>query len=208
VEQKVKTPREVMKSMKFFITFMCISGPVLGVIAACLYRWVVVTYGQWEPSKDSFHFGIIIYGLGVTLPILSISCRLMIKMFFQNCEQIENMNYVIGMLKDAHDRAPHLLEKVEKVIDKAIPISNSIEEVVGRAKGMAEDVEKIAHRVRAATDAMNGSFDFKVIEQKLTNVSDSLGTIASMFSPLKKKNGELSVPELMPFDPLKTGGKR
>lgn len=207
VERKLQTPREIMKSMRFFIASMMVMGPALGLICAFGYRWIVTTYGQWDISKDWFHFGIIFYGLGVTFPVLAISCRLMVKMFFQNCEQIENMGYVVNAFKEAHEKAPNLIKNIEAVVDRAIPIATSIEEIAARAKGMSEDVEKVVHRVRTATDAMNGSFDIKVIEKKLGDVADSLNSIAKVFNPIKKAGGDLPVPELPVFDPLKAGRK-
>lgn len=206
-ENKLQTPREVMRGMKVFVTSMLTIGPVLGIISALAYRWIVVNYGQWDPSKDTFHMGILFYGLGFTFPVLAISCRLMVKMFFQNCEQIENMSYVVNAFKEAHEKAPNLIKNIEAIVDRAIPIANSIEEIAVRAKGMSEDVEKVVHRIRTATDAMNGSFDIKVLEKKLESVADSLNSIAKVFNPIKKAGAELPVPELPVFDPLKAGRK-
>jgi hypothetical protein len=206
-KKPIQTPREVMKGMKVFITSMLTAGPILGVISAFAYRWIVVTYGQWDVSKDTFHMGLLFYGLGFTFPVLAISCRLMVKMFFQNCEQIENMTHMIGVFKEAHEKAPNLIKNIETVVDRAVPIASSIEEIIVRAKGMSEDVEKIAHRVRTAIDSMNGSFDLKVIEKKLETVADSLSSIAKVFNPIKKAGGDLPVPELPVFDPLKAGRK-
>lgn len=206
--KKTKSPREVMKSMRLFITCMVVAGPLLGIVSAFAYKWIVSTYGTWDVSKDTFHFGIILYGLGFTFPILSISVRLMTKMFFQNCEAIENQNFILETLKIAHDKAPAIIQNVESVVDKAVPIANTVEEIVKQAKNMAEDIEKIAHRVRTATDAINGHFDFKAIEGKLEKVAESLTTIAGVFSPIKKKGEALPIPEIPVFDPLKAGGKK
>jgi hypothetical protein len=207
-KKAIRTPREVMKSMKSFIISMMVVGPILGIISAFAYRWIVTTYGVWDISKDTFHMGLLFYGLGFTFPILSISCRLMVTMFFQNCEQIENMNYITGKLKEVHEKSPDLIKKIDAVVDKAVPIASAIEEIITRAKGMSEDIEKIAHRVRAATDAMNGSFDFKSIEKRLETVSDSLISIAKVFNPIKKSGGDLPIPEVPMFDPLKAGGRK
>lgn len=204
---KIQTPQEVVRGMRFFITSMLVAGPLLGVLCAWGYWKIVHTYGQWDNGKDWFHFSIIFYGLGVTFPVLAISCRLMVKMFFQNCEQIENMSHVIQTFKEAHEKAPHLIANIEKVVDKAIPIASSIEDIAARAKGMSEDVEKVVHRIRTATDAMNGSFDIRVLEKKLESVADSLNSIAKVFSPIKKAGGELPIPEVPVFDPLKAGRK-
>lgn len=201
--QKMKTVRDVMRNMKVFITVMCITGPLSGIVTALLYRWMVTRYGQWDMAKDSFYFGIIIYGLGVTLPILSISCRLMIKMFFQNCEQIENLNFIVGALKSAHEKAPALLENVQTVVDKAVPIANNIEEIVGRAKAMSSDVEAITHKVRTTMDALNGSLDVKVLEGHFREVKDSLKTIADTFGGGQKSLETASEIELVPG-----GGRR
>lgn len=203
---KIQTPQEVVRGMRFFIAAMLIVGPLLGVVCAWGYWKIVHTYGQWDNGKDWFHFSIIFYGLGVTFPVLAISCRLMVKMFFQNCEQIENMSHVVQTFKEAHEKAPNLIANIEKVVDKAIPIASSIEDIAARAKGMSNDVEQVIHRIRTATDAMNGSFDIKVIEKKLGDVSDSLSAIAKVFSPIKK-SGDLPLPEVPAFDPLKAGRK-
>jgi hypothetical protein len=208
LEKRTKSPREVMKSMRTFIACMLVAGPVLGIVSALAYARIVSTYGTWDVSKDSFHFAIILYGLGFTFPILSISVRLMIKMFFQNCEAIENQNFILETLKIAHDKAPGILQNVEAVVDKAVPIANMVEEIVKQAKGMAEDIEKIAHRVRTATDTINGNFDFKSIEGKLEKVAESLSTIAGVFAPIKKKSDVPSFPEIPAFDPLKAGGRK
>jgi division protein CdvB (Snf7/Vps24/ESCRT-III family) len=69
------------------------------------------------------------------------------------------------------------MQNVETVMDKAVPIANNIEEVVTRAKAMSSDVEQIAHKVRAATEAMNGTFS----GEALKDVAESLKTIAAAF---------------------------
>jgi hypothetical protein len=202
----LKSPRDVIRETKVFITSMLIIGPIIGVISALGYRWVVTTYGTWDTSKDTFHFGIILYGLGFTFPILSISVRLMTKMFFLTCEQLESQNFILETLRIAHDKAPTIIKNVEEVVDKSVPIARTVEEIVTRAKGMAEDVEKIAHRIRTATDAINGGLDFKAIEGKLEKVAENLNMIASVFAPVRKNTGNsIAIPE---FDPLKAGGKR
>jgi len=225
---KVKTVRDVVKSMRIFITLVLIGGPLLGVLSAIGYRWIVATYGTWDISKDSFHFGIILYGLGFTFPILAISCRLMVKMFFQNCEQIENQNFIIEKFRNVEEKAGPVIDKIEEivtekaepiinkiemVIEKAVPIAENVEEIVKRANRMAEDIETIAHKVRTVTEALNGHLDFKNIEGKLDKVADSLSTIADVFEPVKRREGgnkKAEVAEVMlpAFDPIKAGGRR
>lgn len=207
--RRTKTVREVMSGMKLFIGIMLSAGPLIGVGSALLYRHIVMTYGHWDVSKDSFHFGIILYGLGFTFPILSISCRIMAKVFFQNCEQIENQNFILETLKVAHDKAPAIMANVEKVVDKAVPIAHNVESVVEMAKGMSSDVEEIVRRIKAmledvqtiaqkvrqTMDAMNGAFDV----QMLREVKESLVEIAGVFTGKK-------IPEPAPgfeFDPFK-----
>ena len=193
--QKFSSVKEAVKSMKLFILAMCIVGPLTGVLSGGFYYWMVTNYGQWDVSKDVFHVGIIMAFFGVTLPILSISCRLMVRMFFMNCEQIENQNYLIETLRDAQAKAPQLLSNVQTVMDKAVPISNNIEEVVSRAKAMAGDVEAIAHKVRATMDGLNGALDVKVIEGHFRDVKDSLGVIAQAFGAVpSSKEGEEALP--------------
>lgn len=193
--------KEAAKSMKVFINIMLVVGPLTGILSAFLYRWMVQKYGQWDYSKDNFHFGIILYGLGVTLPILSISCRLMIRMFFMNCEQIENQNYLIETFKEAQEKAPELIKNIQTVVDKAVPISNNIEEIVSRAKSMAGDVEVIAHKVRSTLDGLNGALDIKVLEGHLRDVRDNLVVIAQAF-------GGTSSPSSGEGDLLQPGGRR
>lgn len=201
--RKVKTAREVMSGMKLFITVMCIVGPLSGLVSGFVYYLMLSKAGTWDSSKDVFHVGIIVYGLGVTLPILSISCRLMIKMFFQNCEQMENLNFIVGALKTAHEKAPGLLENVQSVMDKAVPIANNIEEIVGRAKAMSSDVEAIAHKVRTTMDSLNGSLDVKVLEGHFREVKESLKTIAETFGGGQKALESSTEIELTPG-----GGRR
>jgi len=225
---KVKTVQEVMKSMRLFIGIVFFGGPLLGVFSAAAYVWVVRTYGVWDVSRDSFHFAIILYGLGITFPVLLISCRLMVKMFFQNCEQIENMNFIIDKFRNVEEKAGPVIDKIEKiinekadpmvnkieqVIDKAVPIAENVELIVRRAQGMAEDIELIAHKVRTVTEALNGHLDFKNIEGKLDKVADSLNTIADVFEPVKRREGgskKAEAPEVVlpAFDPFKAGGRR
>ncbi len=187
---RVRTVREAARSMKRFITGMMIAGPVAGISGSYFYHWLVTHYGTWDVSKDSLHVAFILYGLAVAFPILSISCRLMIKMFFQNCEQIENQNFILEALRAAQEKAPKIMENVETVMDKAVPIANNIEEIVTRAKAMSSDVEQIAHKVRAATEAMNGTFSGESIKK----VAESLETIAAAFGGGKAGAPGLEMP--------------
>lgn len=199
---QIKNLRQTVRTMKRFIFLMFTLCPVAGVASAMGYSAMVRTYGTWDASKDTFNAGLIIYGLGVALPILSISCRLMIRMFFQNCEAIENQNYVIETLRSAHEKAPHLLEDVQKMMDKAIPISNNIEEIVARAKAMSDDVGTVAHKLRGVTDAMNGSFSADTVKE----IRDSLKKIADGVSVFKMPSqDDVKLPE---FDPLKPRRRR
>ena len=174
-------PKEMAREMRTFIKGAFIAGPTLGVLSAIGYYFVATSSHPWDASKDTFNAAILIYGLGFAFPILSISCRLMIRMFFQNCEQLGNFNYLIDSFRRAQDKAPELLENIQTVVDKAVPISNNIEEIVTRAKDMAGDVEAIAHKVRATMDGLNGALDVKALEGRFREVERHLGVIAGAF---------------------------
>lgn len=220
----METLAEVRKGMTSFMIRMFVSGITLGIVGSLLY-WFI-----GKSTDKFFHCFIIFAGLAFTFPMFTISVRLMLKMFYMSVEATEKQNEIIEKFHKVEKEAGPVVDKIKEIltvhadpavkkiehlIEKAGPIIDNVEVVVQKSKGMAEDIEKIAHRIRNITEAMNGHFDFKSIEQRLDKVADSLSTIASVFDPPKKKtasaNGE-NTPAVSAgfpaFDPLTTGRKK
>lgn len=199
--ERVRTVREAARSMRKFITGMMIAGPAAGVGCSGFYAWLLNHNGTWHNELHLHIVLFILYGLAVAFPVLSISCRLMIKMFFQNCEQIENQNFILETLRMAQEKAPHIIQNVETVMDKAVPIANNVEEVVARAKAMSSDIQEIAHKVRAATEAMNGTFSGEALKE----AAEALKTIAAAFGGGKPG---AAIPEMPAFEFDLTKGRK
>jgi hypothetical protein len=220
----VETLNDVRKGMTSFMVRMFAIGITLGIIGS-------IVYGYLGHSTDKFFHSFIIFaGFAFTFPMFTISVRLMLKMFYMSVEATEKQSEIIEKFHRVEKEAGPIVDKVKEIltvhadpavkkiehlIEKAGPIIDNVEVVVEKSKGMAEDIEKIAHRIRNITEAMNGHFDFKSIEQRLDKVADSLSTIASVFDPPKKKtassNGENTpvVSAGFPtFDPLTAGRKK
>jgi hypothetical protein len=221
----VETLADVRKGMTSFMVRMFVTGFILGIAGSVLYGYVGTSTDKF------FHSFIIFAGFAFTFPMFTISVRLMLKMFYMSVEATENQSMLIDKVRRVEEAAGPVVDKVKEIltvhadpavkkiehlIEKAGPIIDNVEIVVQKSKGMAEDIEQIAHRIRNITEAMNGHFDFKNIDQKLDKVADSLSTIASVFDPPKKKtastNGE-NTPAVVAagfpaFDPLTTGRKK
>lgn len=220
----METLADVRKGMTSFIVRMFVVGVTLGIVGS-------VIYGIFGKSTDKFFHSFIIFaGFAFTFPMFTISVRLMLKMFYMSVESTEKQNEIIEKFHKVEKEAGPVVDKikeiltvhadpaikkVEHLIQKAGPIIDNVEIVVQKSKGMAEDIEQIAHRIRNVTEAMNGHFDFKSIEQRLDKVADSLSTIASVFDPPKKKSavngedkGSAMTAGFPTFDPLTTGRKK
>lgn len=218
------TLSDVQKGMSKFMVRMFVFGFILGVGGAALYA-------HFGSSTDRFfHCFIIFAGLAFTFPMFTISIRLMLKMYYMSVEATEKQSEVIEKFHRVEKEAGPVIDKVkeiltvhadpailkiEKVIEKSIPIAENMGVILEKAKGMTEDIERIAHRIRSATDAMNGHFDFKSLESRLDKVADSLSTIASVFDPPKKKASNQASTEvsekavvLPMFDPLVAGRRK
>lgn len=205
MEKQRQSYDEIVRGMVRFVASAFTIGMVLGTIGSVVY------YHNSHSAEKVFHTIVIMGALGFTFPMLTVSIRLMLKMFFQTTEQMENMQGMgdgFKKLIDGYDKAQEkvapMAENVRVILEKAIPIATDIETIVVKAKGMAEDIEKIAHKVRTAADSLNGHLDIKGISEKLDKVSSSLETIANTFGG-GNLNGsaELTIPEIDLFKPRK-----
>lgn len=201
-ESKTRLSSLVGRTNRFILSLF-VGSAIVGAVAATLYA----VYGT---STDRvFHSFVIFAAIAYSFPAFTTVIRVTVRGYYMSLEGMENQNELIEKIHATEERAGPIIKKVDQVVDKAIPIAESVEEVVSRAKGMSEDVEKIAHRIREVIDNLNGNLDIKTLETKLERVAESLSTIASVFTPLGKKGkGEVLIPDIPEFDPLKVGGKR
>jgi len=184
-------------------------GVCLGTSASGSYVWYLKSAGKWDASVHLFPAIVILFGLGFTVPAMTVTIRVMFLSVVMSVKAIRDSQAIVSIAKDIQQKAGPIIDKVDKVVDKAVPTAENIEKIVEKAIGMSGDVVEIAHKTRSAFEQMNGSFDFKAIEKKMDQLVGGIATIAKVLEPLAKvfgaKGDEMAVPE---FDPLKMGGRR
>jgi len=214
-----------IKKAKSFMFWSFLVGIVLAVMVAFGYYASVKINGEKWTSSDTFHVLTLFGSVAFAFPMLTSSVRLL---FFtltlgyrgsQNSDKVaktfETIRLesvpIITKAKEVMEASGPIITKTKEVMDKAGPMIESFDVILQKTKAMADDIVEIAHRVRTATEAMNGSFNVKTLEEKLTQVADSLNVIAGIFKPLTKTGAAMlpSLSSMIPeFDPLKAGGKR
>lgn len=186
-------------------------GVCLGISAAGSYVGYLKATGKWDASAHLFPAIVILFGLGFTVPAMTVTIRVMFLSVVMSVKAIRDSQSIVSIAKDVQQKAGPIIDKIDKVADKAVPMAENIEKIVEKAQGMTGDVVEIAHKTRSTIEQMNGSFNVKMIEQKMDQLVGSLATIAKVMAPLARMFGskgsddEVSVPE---FDPLKAGGRR
>lgn len=209
------------KDAKWFIIWVFVIWGILGLLAASSWSvYVSKTEEKWTRA-DTFQILMILSSTCFVFPCLSVSIRTMYRGIVrtetvaQVISDLHNKSEpIFNTLRPIVDQAGPIVTSTKSIVDKAGPIVANFEIVLGKAKDMSADIVEIAHRVRTATEAMNGSFNVKALEEKLTQVADSLNVIASIFKPFAKVGGAAAdmlkglsagIPE---FDPLKTGRRK
>lgn len=122
--------------MRVFMVLVFTIGTILGTALAILYVLFVTN----SPAKY-FHAFVMLAGAGFTGPAFMLSLRLMLRMYDQSLEALENQNYLIAKWHEKEDKFDPMIDKAQKIITN---LDTTVEKLT--AKG---DLEKSLEAVRA-----------------------------------------------------------
>lgn len=202
----------IRKTIKFIAAIFA-GGLLLGAGVALGFYWYLKAIGKWDPSAHLFPAIVIVFGLGFTVPALTVSLRVMFLSLAMGFKGVQDMQKFMNKVDLFQQKADPILNQTNQVLGQIGPMTKDVGVVLGKASQMSEDVVSIAHKTRTVLEHINGTFDVKVISEKLdtltgtfNKVSSNLEAIASVFTGgLKASQDESLVPE---FDPLKLSSRR
>jgi len=127
------------RALRFMISMFGV-GIILGLIASFCYSAYLMSVGGWDKSTSLFHAVVLLFGLGVTVPALSTSLRMLYHGLVLSERGLQNAEKLSNAVDRAEEKAGPMVDRFERMVgrfERLLDIAES-----ERAKAMLARVEK------------------------------------------------------------------